>query len=161
MGVVILNVFAAVWAEWALVSSPFPYWVRLIPIVVSLAIIALYVPAIRHAPEQTGDENRRRGRLIGIASAAEGIAIFVIANVLLNIGRFDQFAPAVAIIVGLHFIPLALGLPLRAYLWMALVFVAIGLWGFMLPSTVRVLTVGSAAALAMWVTTFAVNRVRT
>jgi hypothetical protein len=128
---------------------------------VSLLVVARYAPAIRRAPEQSSDEKGRRGRLIGIASAAEGIAILVIANVLLNIGRFDQFAPAVAIIVGLHFIPLALGIPMRAYLWMALVFVTIGLCGLILPIPVRVLTVGSAAALTMWFTTFAVNRVRT
>ena len=66
----------------------------------------------RSAPPE---ERRRRGRIVGIASALEGVAIFAAASVLVNLGRRDLIAPAVAIIVGVHFLPLARWFPAPIY----------------------------------------------
>src|SRR6201999_1728744 len=44
--------------------------------------------------------DRRRGRTVGIASAAEGVAILVAVNVAQNLHRTDLVVPAIAIIVG-------------------------------------------------------------
>jgi hypothetical protein len=50
-------------------------------------------------------------RKAGIASGVEGLAILLAVNVLAHFGRSDYAAPVIAIIVGLHFMPLAQRLP--------------------------------------------------
>ncbi|MGH8444014.1 MAG: hypothetical protein ACREVL_02050 [Solimonas sp.] len=52
-------------------------------------------------------EKRRIGRLFNFINAAQWVAIFIVANVLANIGLADWGIPAAIIIIGLHFLPLA------------------------------------------------------
>ena len=65
--------------------------------------------------------------------------------------RRDLIAPAVAIIVGLHFVPLARWLPAPIYYLTAALLVVVGIAGANvhdLPA--RVLTVSVGAATALW-----------
>jgi uncharacterized membrane protein len=88
--------------------------------------------------------------IVGIASAAEGVAIFVTAMVLLNLGRRDLVVPAVAIIVGLHFLPLALWLPAPIFYIPAALLVAIGMAGTVVHDLRgRILSVGVGVARSL------------
>jgi hypothetical protein len=60
------------------------------------------LPALSQ-PAETGP-----GKNFWMIFAAEGVAIFVAKNVLVNIGRNELFICCMALIVGLHFIPLAI-----------------------------------------------------
>lgn len=51
--------------------------------------------------------SRRAGRIFNMVNAAQWILIFVMINVLTNIGRAAWIMPAVMGIIGLHFLPLA------------------------------------------------------
>jgi len=93
----------------------------------------------------------RRRMIVGIASAAEGVAIFATAMILFNLGRRDLIVPAVAIIVGLHFLPLARWLPAPTYYLTATLFVAIGMAGTVVQDLrSRILSVGIGAAAVLW-----------
>ena len=97
------------------------------------------------------EERRRRGRIVRIASALEGVAIFAAVSVLVNLGRRDLIAPAVAIIVGVHFLPLARSFPAPIYYLTGALLVAVGMAGTLvhdLPA--RMLTVGIGAAAVLW-----------
>lgn len=122
-----------------------------VPLAVAVAII---VACLRgRAAEPETEESKRRDRLVGIASAAEGVAIFVVANALVNIGRRDEIAPALALIVGLHFLPLARWLPARPYYVTAATLLALGLAGFLIPSPGwRLALVSAGAASTLWIT---------
>ncbi len=47
------------------------------------------------------------GRMFIIVNVIQGIAMFAAANVLINLKMAEYVAPVIALIVGLHFIPLA------------------------------------------------------
>jgi hypothetical protein len=153
-GALIMGVFAALW--WvvgvrAAGYGSFPLY--LIPVVITSGIV---VAALRRRtpdhPVQASEE-RRRDRVIWIASAAEGVAIFVAVNVLGYTGRLAFTAPVVAIIVGLHFVQLARGLPATRYNVTAGLLVALGAVGVALPdATQRLLVVCIGASSILWLT---------
>jgi hypothetical protein len=151
-GAVIMAFFATVWWVVGLRIAGQP--LALIIGVPLLVIVVLGVAARGGGQSaMSRAEHDRRGRLVGVASAVEGIAIFVVANVLGNTGKASYDAPAIAIIVGLHFLPLAWGLPAGAYYATAAALVAIGGIGIALPdATQRLLVVSVGAAGILWLT---------
>lgn len=52
-------------------------------------------------------EEKRTGKWFGIIIGAEGLLIFVGINIVINLGHADLTIPVIALIVGLHFYPLA------------------------------------------------------
>lgn len=99
------------------------------------------------------DERRHNGRLVGIASGIEGLAIFLAINVLANIHRPDLVGPVVAVIVGLHFVPLARWLPAPLYYVTSALLVVIGIAGLGIhDSHVRLFAVSVGAASILWLT---------
>lgn len=85
------------------------------------------------------------------SSIGEGIGIFIAINVLLNIGMADRFMAGIALVVGLHFIPIALKVPGRIYSFLAAILVAISVIGFAIPSpSYAALCVGGMSAVTFW-----------
>ena len=85
------------------------------------------------------------------ATAFEGIALFVGANILNNLGIADQYLPLLAVIVGLHFLPFARYMPDRRYYLISSTLIAIGIAGAAVPSPdIRAWLVGLSSALVLW-----------
>jgi hypothetical protein len=153
-GAIIMGVFAAVWWVAGVRASGYgsPLIYAVAPVVTGLIIVAALRGRERSAQEPP-EEHARRDRLVGIASAAEGVAILVAVNVLVNLGLNDYVAPVIAIIVGLHFVPLARLLPARLYYATAALLVALGVCGFaMRRPDLRLLVVSVGAACVLWLT---------
>lgn len=112
-----------------------------------------------HAAAERTPEAKRAGRLFNIVNAGQWIAIFIVGNVLKNVGLQAWFIPAVILIVGLHFFPLA-------WLFKARRHVAIGMalcvWAIGYPFIVRhgpIHPVGClGAGLILWVAALAAVR---
>lgn len=154
-GAIIMSAFGVIWWVVGFRASGQP---SLLTYGVPLAAaVAITVACLRgRAAEPETEESKRRDRIVGIASAAEGVAIFVVANVLVNVGRRDEVAPAMALIVGLHFLPLARWLPARPYYLTAATLVALALAGFLIPSPeLRLALVSAGAACTLWITSLA------
>jgi hypothetical protein len=157
-GALILAFFATVWWIVGLRAAGHgPALLYLVPVVVVAALGSVFWGVTRRrgaAPSALDSaEEARRGRLVGWASAAEGIVIFVAANVLVNTGYRDAVAPMVALVVGVHFVPLARGLPAPAYYLTAAALVGLGAIGLMvgdLPTRLTVVSAGAAGVL--WLT---------
>ncbi|HUQ33059.1 MAG TPA: hypothetical protein VM095_13140 [Pyrinomonadaceae bacterium] len=154
IGAIIMGVFAAVWWLVGLRASgsaaPLTYGVPLL----LTGLIIVGALRGRHRFEQVSPEERaRRGRLVGIASGVEGLAIFLAMIVLGNLGLRDYAAPVIAIIVGLHFVPLARWLPARLYYGTSALLILLGVCGFAIrrPDQ-RLLIVSVGAACALWLT---------
>lgn len=153
-GAIIMGVFAAIW--WIVGVRASGYAATLtygIPLVVTGLIVFAALRG-RHRFEQVSpEEDARRGRLVGIASGGEGIAILIAVNVLPYFGLSDYAAPVIAIIVGLHFVPLAQWLPAHLYYGTGALLVVLGVCGFMIRSTdQRLLIVSVGAACILWLT---------
>lgn len=85
-------------------------WVALIAIL-SLAILFAAVNQYRNnSPALAGEADtpakKKQDRLFHIINAGQWVLIFIVGNVLNNLGRGDWFFAAAIIIVGAHFLPL-------------------------------------------------------
>lgn len=127
-----------------------------VPIGVSVAMLFW---ATRQAQAPISEEARARiGRLVGIWSAVEGVAIFIGVTVCQNIGAAHAVAPVIAIIVGLHFLPLARGIPVPFYYGTAAALVAVGGCALLLQEPARTALTGFGSALILWISCVALVR---
>ena len=79
--------------------------------------------------------------------------ILVAINVLRSMGKDAYIAPAIATIVGLHFIPLARALPARRYYVTALLFCAVSVASLWIDdASERLWLVSAASACLLWLT---------
>jgi hypothetical protein len=149
IGAMIMSVFAAIWWILGIQATGHRSWLLILfPLLVTGAIILVAARGPRSAPSPG---NSRIGRVVGIASGIEGLLIFLAANVLMNTGKGSFLVPAIAIIVGLHFLPLARWIPVRSYYLIGLLMVALGLLGIALPDlNTRILWVSTGSAAILW-----------
>lgn len=95
----------------------------------------------------------RVGRIIGRSAAGEGVGIFLAVNIVMNLGRPDLVLPAIALVIGLHFPPMAYANPFRLFYatGASLLLVAIG---FALPQPAATVVTIVAAALMLWTASY-------
>jgi len=157
-GIIVVNVFAAIWCIGGLYSAGAPVWCWPLPALVSVGIVVACLRETAGVPARSPEESARVGRLIGIWSGVEGVAILVAANGLANLGRARLVAPAIAMIVGLHFFPLAWGLPAPPYLALGCALVLLGAGSMLLPGAYPAPVAAFGAAILLWVTCIALVR---
>jgi hypothetical protein len=114
IGLFLMAFFTALWASWSLYGLSAFLGVALIVIFGAFAVIFVIngVQLFRSAarlPLPAGEESQRRGRSLqigfGVTFASEGVVIAVVCALLAINGGYAYFAPAIALVVGLHFIP--------------------------------------------------------
>ena len=149
---IVLTAFAAAWAWAALRLSGGAPALILIPILLSLALVA----AGWRGSRSIRSGGPRVGKLVALWSTIEVVALLVAANAVQYLDRGDLLFPAAAIIVGLHFFPLARGIPVRLYYATGAGFLAAGLGGLLVPAAQRPMAVGASAALVLWATALVV-----
>jgi hypothetical protein len=86
-------------------------------ILASIALISLilifsaYRRYKQHKPallaEGSSPQQKKADRVFNIVNAAQWVAIFIVANVLVNLSLSHWVIPAIIFIVGMHFLPLA------------------------------------------------------
>lgn len=114
-GLSMMAVFTFFWASCAyygLLDTSYRWLLLIFPI---LCVIFIYnafrltrkAQNLPNQPLADLDEEKKRGKRFGIILAAEGIGIFVAVNVVINLHHRELIVPAIALVVGLHFIPLA------------------------------------------------------
>jgi len=72
--------------------------------------LSLFRRAKRFAPSTSESdiaEKKKSGMWFGIIFGAEGLGIVIAVNVVINIGHPELVIPAIALVVGLHFYPMA------------------------------------------------------
>ncbi len=111
IALVVLSIFAALWAWAAIRFSGGAAGLVVIPIAISLALLAFGWRGSGLVPSR----GPHVGKVVGLWTGIEVAALVVTANVLEHSHRADLMMPLGAIIVGLHFFPLARGIPVRAY----------------------------------------------
>jgi hypothetical protein len=149
IALVVLNVFAALWAWVGLKLSGVAPPLTLVPFVVSMALLALGWRGAGVTPAARG---RHVGKVVGLWSTIEVVALLIAANVLEHRHRPDLMLPTGAIIVGLHFFPLARGIPVKLYNATGAGLLSVGLAGLLVPAGDRAVVSGLGAALVLWAT---------
>ena len=150
--VIVMSAFGAIWCAVGIGGlsrgSPALY---AIPPAIAGAIIALAARRRSRSARPLAAERPRVGRVVGIASGVEGVAILLAVRILVSTGHPSFIAPVVAIIVGLHFVPLARGLRAPLYYVACVLLVAVGAAGFgIADANRRLLFVCFGAAAVLW-----------
>jgi hypothetical protein len=158
---IVFSASGALWVVLAVYSQPLPSPVLcVIPIIIAVALISWSISVSRKRTPLPSNERTRVNKIVMYASAFEGVAIFLGAHILNNMGVAHQLLPLIAVVVGLHFLPFAPFLPERRYYPIAFILVAIGLRGALVhPPDVRAWFVGLSSAIVLW--TAAVIALRT
>lgn len=151
-GPVILSVFAAIWAIIGLDAIAAPRALWLAPAAISAGAIAAALAASRARPRPPEAESRRIGRLVGLWSAVEGVAIFAAINLCINLHRPGLVTAAISLVVGLHFFPLAHGLPVRLYYVSGAAITVLAGLGLVAGGSVGPAAVAFGTALILWAT---------
>lgn len=140
-------------------------WLLIVALLIGVTLlgggVSLWRGAERLAKEAIPEADTT-GRWFGIIFAAEGIAIGI-ASYLCNVNtRYDLFFPIMAIIVGLHFLPLARLFGVTLYYGVGVLLCLLGIIALLVvPETVtlaaremlgRSLLVGFGAAVILWAT---------
>jgi hypothetical protein len=150
IGISILSFWAAVWAVWALNTGRAALWAYPGALIVALAPLFLMAP--RLSPEGTKEQAKRIGRVVGLATLFETVAIVAGIQWAVSAGRLDLLVCVVAAAVGIHFLPLARWMPVPRYYLTGLALLAAACAGLVLPSGLRDVFVASAASAILWAT---------
>jgi hypothetical protein len=151
-GALVLNIFGACWCICGLLSLGAPLWLLPLPLLVAAGLIETARRAIRHVPPRTPEDEKRIGRLIGLWSGLEGVAIFVAIPALQVMHAEVDIGSAMALIVGLHFFPLARGMPLPLYYASGTALVVIALVSFYQPASYRFAAACFPSGVILWAT---------
>ena len=150
--IVFMAGFAAVWWVGGVLVGQAPIGLVAVGPVISAILIVVARARLKAEAKPSPAEGKRIGKIIGWASGLEGLALFLAANVLIKAGLSAYVATAFAVIVGLHFLPLAKLLPVPIYYATALLLVLAGAAGLAVDVAHRPLVISLAAAVVLWLT---------
>jgi hypothetical protein len=160
-GAAILTLFGALWCIVALAFWPArPAWG--IPAASAATLLLLVVCILRLAASaqmpQSNDpaaaaKGKRAGMIFGIAFGVEAGLIALSSSLLARSGLGEWIPVAVALIVGVHFLPLAYVFEVPLYYWTGALTV-LGVLGCLLIHSIslRLLCVGLVMAAVLWLT---------
>lgn len=167
-GAMVMFFFGAIWLLLGLYGGrPSSLSLRLGLLLAGMVLAAgigiMVMRSARHSPRaaRTSAEqaaaSRENGRRFGWITAIEGGAIFL-TIVLLNVAHRPQYiAPVIAVIVGLHFFPLASLFGRPVYYATGLLGCAIGIVGLVISDpALRTSFVGLSFGSLLWLTVTAV-----
>ena len=115
------------------------------------AAIGLAAAYVIRLPGSGFAPSEKTERAIMWSSIAEGVGLFLAGNIVMNLHRPELLLPAMALIVGLHFLPIAHAASFRALYVLAAALVVSAVIGFILGAPAGGTVAGFMAAIGLWV----------
>jgi hypothetical protein len=150
--VVFMAGFAAAWWVAGVVGGHQFIGLTAIGPLISAVMILVARTRLKGEAPLDAAERKHRSRTVGWAAGLEAVAIVVAVNLLNRNNLGAYLFPAIAVIVGLHFLPLAKLLPVKIYYLSAALLVAVGVAGLAVNAADRPFVVGVSSAIVLWVT---------
>ncbi len=158
-GALIMGFFGAFFAAMTL------YWqfditgVMLALSFVCFGIIAFWAARVIRRPRDGIVPSEKAGRAIMWSSIGEGVGLFFASNIVMNLHHPELLLPAMALVVGLHFLPIARAASFPAFYALGGALIFFGLIGFGVAAPLGGAISGFASAGGLWIaSTFAVRR---
>jgi hypothetical protein len=149
-GAIIMSFFGSLFAALTLAFEFRWTGTRLgLPFIV-FAVIALAAIAVIRRPGEGVAPSAQAERVIMWSSMGEGVGLFLAANIVINLGHREMLLSAMALVVGLHFLPMAYAIPFRPFYVLGLGLVAASAVGFVAGRPLGGTISGFAGALALW-----------
>jgi hypothetical protein len=150
-GAIIMSFFGALFA--ALTLGFQFHWTGLalgLPFLMFVAIALAAIAVIRR-PGAGISPSPAAERVIMWSSIGEGVGLFVVANLVINLGHREMLLPAMAFVVGLHFLPMAYAMPFRPFYALGVALLAAAAAGFAVAAPTGDAVSGFAGTIALWV----------
>lgn len=119
--------------------------------VLILAAFLVYAFRIRRRLTNLRTLTKKASNVVTWSSAGEGIGILIAINVVKNIGHPEWIIPAVAFVVGLHFLPMAFALPFKPFYALGGLLMLGAVAGACLPYLPGATVAGLTAGLCLWI----------
>lgn len=157
-GAIIMSFFGAVFASMTLLLQLKCTGLELgLPFIGFAGIAIAALLAIR-LPGEGFARPKGSGRVILWSSTGEGIGLSIVANLLTNLGHSELLLPAMALVVGVHFIPIAYWVPFPQLYTLAAVIILGGIVGLSIDQPNGGMIAGFTAAGALAVASIAAIR---
>jgi len=162
IGALVMTAFGAIWmisGAHALSLLTWEMWLIVAVLTGLLCLVALQrlqaarrVPTTPATTSQSQSIQPRRSRF-GIVLTFEWVPIFLAAFILGRMGHTELILPAIAVVVGLHFIPLAMLFDFPLYYWTGGTFVLVAVASFAIgdPALRQAITC-LGCGLSLWLT---------
>jgi hypothetical protein len=129
-GAIILSFFGAIFAALTLVCQL--GWTGPaigLPFLVFIAVLLAALRTLR-LPGTGISPSGRGGRVILWSTLGEGFGLVVSANLVVQLGHADLLVPTVALVVGLHFLPMGRWVPFPPFYGVGTLLICAALAGF-------------------------------
>jgi hypothetical protein len=149
-GAIIMSFFGSLFATLTL-SFQFGwtgFWLG-IPYILFAAIALAAIVVIRR-PGGGISPSPRAEKAIMWSSIGEGIGLFACSFVI-NLGHRELLLPAMAAVVGLHFLPIAYAAPFRPFYVLGFALLSAAALGFVIAAPTGGAVSGFAGAAALWI----------
>ena len=149
-GALIMSFFGAVFASLTL------YWQwHLTGVVLALpflgfVLIGLAASYVIRSPGEGIKPSPKEERAIMWSSIGEGVGLFLVSNIVINLHLPDLLLPSMALVVGLHFLPIAFVAGFRPFYVLGTALIVVAIAGFVVRAPTGGEVAGFMAAGALW-----------
>lgn len=148
-GAIIMSFFGSVF--FALAVTPYASsGIYSVPVAIFAGAATGAWRIIRDRPAGATRPGARAERIIRWATIGEGIGIPLVAILLANTGHAGANLCGIALVVGLHFIPMAYAVPFRPFYPLAAALIVAAAIGFVLRQPLGSAVAGVGAAAGLW-----------
>ena len=149
-GAIIMSFFGACFASLTL------YWqydstglVLALPFL-GFAAVALAAVHVLRLPGTGIVPSQRAERAIMWSTIGEGVGLFLASNIVMNLHRPELLLPAMALVVGLHFLPIAYAAAFRPFYLLGAALILAAIVGIVIAPPTGGGVAGLMAALGLW-----------
>lgn len=114
-------------------------------------LIGLAASCVIRLPGEGIKPTPKEERVIMWSSIGEGIGLFLASNIVINLHRPDLLLPSMALVVGLHFLPIAFVAGFRPFYVLGATLIIAAIAGFVVGAPTGGEVAGFMAAGALWV----------
>lgn len=150
-GALIMSFFGAVFAAMTMFWQWDVTGLRLTLPFVIFAVIGLAASIVIHLPGEGIKLSQKMARAIMWSSAGEGIGLFLASNIVINVHRPDLLLSAMALVVGLHFLPIASATSFRPFYILGTALIVCALIGVVVGAPTGGVLAGFSAACGLWI----------
>jgi len=150
-GALIMSFFGALFASLTLYWQWHVSGIALALPFSGFVLIGLAAGYVIRSPGAGIEPSPAENRAIMWSSIGEGVGLFLASNIVLNLQRPDLLLPSMALVVGLHFLPIAYAGGFRPFYALGTALIVAAVAGFVVGAATGGAIAGFMAAGALWV----------
>lgn len=146
-----MSFFGAVFASITLYWQWHLYGVTLALPFLGFIVMGIGAIYVIRTPGEGIKPSPKEEQVIMWSSIGEGVGLFFAANIVMNLHRPDLLLPSMALVVGLHFLPIAFAAGFRPFYVLGTALVVAAIMGFTVGAPAGGEMAGCMAAGALWI----------